>query len=196
MKITELEDKIVYFEDFFKRVSSELQKKTGFTRLHFLMLDNKNKNFVTQYSTHGLNINFTKKEIKFLSNEFKKNIFYPKILIRWNSFLNQIFFKIYWKIRLRNTSAIIPIYRDREIICLILFSDRLADDWLVKHSHYVSVFQREIINCLDAIIFYNQTLEGIIKEYDHSDKQPVGHVDQPIDKQFSVLLGKKVKILR
>jgi len=190
MKIIELKDKIIKLEDFFKSASSELCEKTGLTRFHFLMLDEKSKYFVTKYSTCDSYISFAKKKFYHLNENFQENILYPKIVIQHSSFLSRIFLRIYWQVRMYNISAITPIYRNNEIICLILFSDPMSDDWFAKNSSYINAFKLEISHCLDAIILYNQTLEGIIKEYDCSYKRSLYYFTSTIDEQDSVLIGK------
>lgn len=195
MTITELQNKIIKLEDFFKSASGELRKKTGLTRFHFLMLDDKSGKFVTKYSTCGSYISFAKKKLCHLSENSKVGILYPKMMIQRSGFLSRIILKIYWQIQMFNVSAIAPIYQDSEVICLILFSDRMADDWLIRHSHYVNALQREITHCLDAILLYNQTLEGIIKEYDRSYKRPSCCATPISDEQVPMRIGKKVEFL-
>jgi hypothetical protein len=170
-------------------------KQTRFKRLHFLVPDDKNGDFITKYSTCGSYIRLANKKLRHLSENFQEGILYPKVTIRRCGFLSRILLKIHWKMRLRSASAIMPIYRDSEVICLILFSDRLVDDWFSKHSHCVNVLQCEITYCLEVILLYNQTLERIIREYDRSNRRPAGCVDQLIDEQASVLIGKKVEFL-
>jgi len=190
-----LKNRIIDLENFFKRTAGRLRERTKFEQFHFLVPDDKYGDFITVYSTCGSYIRLTKKKLRHLNENSQNGILYPKVTIQRCGFLSRILLKIHWKMRLRSASAIMPIYRDSEVICLILFSDRLADDWFSKHNHCVNVLQREITYCLEAIMLYNQTLERIIREYDRSNRRPVGCVDQLIDEQASVLIGKKVEFL-
>lgn len=196
MKIVELKNKITDLEDFFKCAAGELMKQTRFKRLHFLVPDDKNGDFVTKHSTHGAKIRLTKKELRLLGENIEKDIFYPKKVFQRNGFLGKIsFIKINWKIRLHGISAIMPIYSDGKIICLILFTGQLVDDWLNRNSHYIDRIRQEMTHCLETILLYNQTLERIIKEYDLPNKRLVCHAIQIPDEQVPVLIGKKIKFL-
>ncbi len=195
MTIQELEDKIIDLEDFFKRVASRFNERAALKRLCFLLPSENNGNYITKYATFHIFICLSQKNIHRLNKNSHEDILCPHNALQRCGLLRRMYLKIYWKIRLRDPVAIMPIYRDREIACIILFFDRLANDWLSKHSHSVDALQREIAYCLEAIILYNQALERIIREYGRSNRRPVGCVDQLINEQASVLIGKKVEFL-
>ena len=131
-----------------------------------------------------------------LASEFEKDIFYPKIMSQRYDFWKRILFiKINGKIRWHGISAIMPIHSDGEIICLILFTDRLADDWFNRNSYYTSIFGQNITHCLETIFLYNKALERLIREHDYSSLHPNCRVAELTDEQTPVLIGKKVEFL-
>jgi hypothetical protein len=195
-KKDELKDKIINLEDFFSCVADELRKETRLKRFHFLLPDDKNGDFVTRHSTCGSKIRFIKKELCFLGEDARKDIFYPKIAFRQYSFLRRILIiKFNWKIQWHGISAIMPIYSDGKIICLILFADKLPDKKPYKNTRYINHIKREITRCLEEIILYNQALERIIREHDNQNKPPVCRVSPSADEQVPALIGKQAEFL-
>jgi len=157
--------KIINLADFFKHISGKLRQETKFKRFYFLVPNDKNGDFITKYSTCGSHIRLAKKKMRYLNEYLENGIFYPKIMFQRCSFLRRVIFRITWKTRLHNASVIMPIYGDSGIICLVLFADKLAEDWLDSHSSYIDVIRQEFTCCLEGILLYNQTMERIIREY-------------------------------
>ncbi len=141
-----------------------------------------------------MSICLTQKDFRRLHENNREDILYPNVAWRRCGFVSQILLTIHWKIRLRNVSVVMPIYRDSETVCLILFFDQRANGWLRKHNQCAYQLQREIARSLEAILLYNQTMHRIIREYGHSNKQPV-HREPTPDEPAPVLIGKKVEFL-
>lgn len=192
----ELHDKIIDLKSFFQRATDELRSKTGLTHCHFLMPDDRNGSFTTKHSTRETNIHLAEKEVRVLVKSEEKAIIFPKTVFHYRGFLRHFLLaKIYWKIRLYSISAIMPIHNNDQIICLILFTDRRSNDWFKKNYRCLENIRQEIAICLEMILLYNRTLEGLIRKYDHSSRKPIYQVTKVTREQAPVLIGKKVEFL-
>lgn len=168
-KIAILKEKIVNPQDFFKDAVKVFRKKIKIERLHFLMPDEKTGDFVTKYTTSGGSICLTKKELQILGDGGQKPIIFPAIefkrfdcsIIKWS-----ILAKVRWKIWFYHIHAVMPIYFDCRIICLILFRDRGCNNWPDKNYHYLKRLKPEIEYYLTSILLYNQALERVIRQYE------------------------------
>jgi len=194
MTKVKLHNKIINLEDFFEKAALKLKERVGFKRLCFLIPNEYNGDYITKHSTFGLSICLTRKDFHRLHENYHEDILYPNVAWQRCGFVNQIFLTIHWKIRLRRVSVVMPIYRDGIAVCLILFFDQRANGWLRKHNHYAYQLQEEIARSLEAILLYNQTIERIIREYDHSNEQ-LAYRKSISDEPTTVLIGKKVEFL-
>ena len=147
----------------FKLIAQDVFVKTGQNKLLFLTEHFFDRNFYTCYSTHGARLCFSWKELDFLLGDNPEEIIYPLLLLRNYSFYRRIFSKICWKIRRHRINAIVPVYEERNIICLIVFVGRDYKDILIN-SYYQSDFQQKMNYCLKSVILYNQAVNRLIKK--------------------------------
>lgn len=167
MKKKDLRNNIIKLDDFFRHTSTELKKKIGFTRVSFLVPDGKNGDFVTNNSSSRSSIRLTHKELCVIDADLKRDIYYTSTKFQCDCFYQRfMLLKIKWKFWLFGISAIMSIYYDGKFACLILFKDHFVN----KERHCLKKIRQEITHCLESILLYNHTLEGIIRNHYRSTK--------------------------
>jgi len=195
-RITNLKQKIVKTEDFFRDVTCAFCDKAKLQHICFLTPDVATHDFITVFSTYGSNLRITKKDLAPFNRTLEKDIFYPrKVWWGWGLWKQVRYFKVIWKIYLYGVSTIMPVKGSNGVCCLIIFCDQHADRWFNKNTEFAHTINQHISFCLEAIRLYNQTLEGIIRQYDPL-YQKLGHAQIQTDgEQIPTLIERKVEFL-
>jgi len=195
-RITNLKQKIVKTEDFFRDIARTFRDKAGLKYIHFLMPDAKMCDFITVFSTYGSNIRITKKDLASFNRPLEKDIFYPrKVLWGWDVWKQICYFKVIWKIYLYGISAIMPVKGSNGVCCLIIFCDQHANKCFDKNTEFAHTINQHISFCLESIRLYNQTLEGIIRQHDPLYQKSAHAQIQRHDEQIPTLIERKVEFL-
>jgi len=168
-EITSLKNKMVNPEGFFKDVIKEIRKTTKIENIDFLALDEKTGGFITKYSTNGSKVCITRTELKLLCLNNKEGIIFPETefnhsdqsIIRWT-----LFTKTRWKVWFYKICAIMPIYFDDKIICLVLFRDQPNNRWTDRNISHLKKIKVSTEYCLGSIFLYNQALGRVIREFE------------------------------
>ncbi len=159
------------------------------------MQDANSTNFITVYTKTHDRLIITKKEIEALEQESRETvIMYPLQLLRKNKsgkwyFMN----KTYWSIKLKKIFAILPIYDDNTIICLVVFLDQNIKSKLISNYSYITLLRREITYCIKAIMLYNRSIARIVETRAGIKQNPSYRTNYFIKKQDLVLIVDKIR---
>ena len=166
-KIAKIRQKIVRLENFFEDIAKEFRKEMKIEYLYFLMINERTGNFVTKYSTGKGNICLAKKELNFLVKNENEEIIFPEMEFKSDSRLivkRTLLTKVKWKIRLHKVHALMPLYYNGKMICLILFRKRSSGHWPNNSYDFLKEIKKEIEYYLASILLYNQALDGVMKK--------------------------------
>ncbi|GEM_PF-5084986 len=195
-RITNLKRKIVKQEDFFWNMARTFSDKAELQHICFLTPDVTTHDFITVFSTYGLNIRIAKKDLTPFYGALEKDIFCPrKVRWGWDVWKQISNLKIIWKIYLYGVSAIMPVKDSNRVCCLIIFCDEHADKWFNEHAEFAHMINQHISFCLESIRLYNQTLERIIREYNPSYQMPEGKSIKTEEEQIPALIKRKAGFL-
>lgn len=165
-EIAKIREKIVKLEDFFEDVAKEFSKEIETEQLCFLIKNEKTGGFFTKYSTYGGRVYFSDKELRILCFNNKNEIILPKAEFKKDNhsiIKRTLLAKIQWKIRFYKIHAILPIYFNSKVICLILFRSQPAKHWPDSNCDFLKKIKPEVEYYLASILLYNQALDGVIK---------------------------------
>jgi len=162
-----LKEKIIRPEDFFASVAKELTNKLNFKGFYFLMPKGESKFFITRYTTkEGRRVRFNRQELELL-NISGQDITFTKDMFKKekNSIIKNILrAKIRWKLRFYEIYAVVPIYFEGKIICLILFCNTSEKKHFYKKYKYIKKIRLEIQSIFVSILHYNRAISRIIKK--------------------------------
>jgi len=166
-EIAKIKGKMVKLEGFFKDVAKEFRKEIHVENLYFLMENKKTGGFITKYSTCAGNPSFNDKELRILCSDDGNGLIFPELTFKYDNrsiIKRTLLTKIQWKIRFYKIHAILPIYFDDKIICLILFQRRSVESWSDGSYDFLKEIKKEIEYYLASILLYNQALDGVMKK--------------------------------
>lgn len=167
-EITNIKGKIVNLDNLFRDIVKEFRKKMGLDKIYFLMPNREAGDFVTKHSTNGSNISITCKELKVLFIDNKREIIFPKEELKQNDYSMirwRLISKVRWKVWWYKIHAVMPIYLNDKILCLILFCDKPTNRWFKRDVNYLKKIKSKIEFCLGSIFLYNQALERVMRGY-------------------------------